>query len=360
MVALAPVLPLLLFLRIAPPSLSAAGGLGAPVAGADGEDAAPGGAPPDGALDNLPPRDPRPQAQVLSVGGRPAAAPALAAPSLLSFNVPRVQDDLRQRRRFHPVFTGIEERDGRPTEILALRVLLGDPEVAITSRRLRRAIAAAGGPGKASLAAEAARLSRWLEGETARPDFERRYLSYEGLGREDDPDFFIYTTPAAWLSRCYGEVVFEIREAVPRGVDLNTLNREVFRYYDRLSLADRLNPRATLIRHLFDRDEYVIPSLVPAGDIAAVEVRARLPIAGLSRSVQPGGRLQRRYVRGSAGASRWVDMRDRKGRGIARFTLDPAAPALDGPRSTSGSVPPEIERAVRELRIAGRAVISSR
>jgi hypothetical protein len=279
------------------------------------------------------------------------------APSLLEHNTPAARARLVRREKFAPVYTAVEERDGSPTEIMALRVLLDDPAIELASKRLRQSVDGFGQPGTAArLAAAEQELARWIRAEAAKPEFARAWLSYAGPGGQKDPDWMIFTTPHAAIARLYGEVVFEVREETPRGVDLNALNREVFRFYDALPLRERLKPRGALIRGVLDRDEYVIPSHVPRGDVAAVEVRARLPQWLRTDSVQLSGRVQRRYTRDRAGAVRWVDLTDRKGAWIARFSLDPAAPRPEGPRS-GAELPADVEAAVRGMRVGGRSVI---
>lgn len=282
-----------------------------------------------------------------------AVASAHAEPvSLFEHNTPSARASLPGR----PVFTAVEERDGSPTEIMALRVMLDDPAIELASKKLRTSVEGFGQPGTAErLAAAESELARWIRAEAAKPDFGAQWLSYAGPGGKKDPDWMIFTTPHAAIARLYGEVVFEVREAAPRGVDLNALNREVFEFYDSLPLRERLRPRGALIRGVLDRDEYVIPSHVPRGEVAAVEVRARLPQWLRTESVQLAGRVMRRYTRDRAGAVRWVDLTDRKGAWIARFSLDPA-PRPAGRRS-SAELPPEIAAAVSALRIGGRPVL---
>ncbi|MBI4860147.1 MAG: hypothetical protein HY815_07765 [Candidatus Riflebacteria bacterium] len=296
----------------------------------------------------------RPDSLVIELGPEPAEAGgrSQAAPvSLLRFNPEGIRLEFTRRERFTRLFMGIKEGAGLRTELMALRILLDDPGVGIGCPRLRKALAQNGACDGEGRAREVARLKEWIEEEAAKPGFSERHLWYRGEGGQIDPDFLIYTSPHPWVARCYGEVVFEIREATPRGVDLNALNREVYGFYDRLSLAEKLNPRLIVIRQLLDRDEYVIPSHLPGSDLVAADIRARVPLLAAGM-VRISGRLMRRYRRGASSGSRWVDLVDRRDRPIARFSLDRSVPPPPGPRS-SQEIPGEVLEALRGITIRG-------
>ncbi|MBI3892691.1 MAG: hypothetical protein HY303_14310 [Candidatus Wallbacteria bacterium] len=292
-----------------------------------------------------PESDPRPAAEV--VAGLPArsqAAPASAVPvSLFRFNTADSRERIAKRSAFCPVFMGMAERDGHVREILALRLLVEDPAICLASPRLLRSVLASTRPEASRLPEEMAALKDWIETRANAPEFSNRYLSYAGEGGSFDPDFLVYTSPHPFVAHLYGEIVLEIREQTPRGVDLNELNRAVYDYYRKLTLAQRLNPKAALIRALLDRDEYVIPSHLPASDIAAADVYARLPVELAKGNVRLTGRLQRHYQRRTDGRHTWVDLLDRAGLLMARFSRDPSAPAPTGSRSTA-TLPPEVAR----------------
>lgn len=289
-----------------------------------------------------------------------AAARLQAEPvSLLRFNPPGARAELAARQRAYPLHMGIKERDGHPTEHMVLRILLGDETVGIACERIRREL---------DISSDAAdrresvrRLDAWIREATTSPDFAERYLSYRGESGEVDPDFLIYMTPHEKVARFYGEVILEIHEATPRGIDLNAVNRERYGYYDSLDLAEKLNPKAALIRNFLDRDEYVIPSHVPADEIRAFTIRARLPRILGKRMVTLTGRKLRRYQRGGAGDHQWIDVQDRRGRHMARFTLAPEVEAA--PPSTPRSrrdLPAELLERIAATRISGRRILTRR
>jgi len=277
------------------------------------------------------------------------------AVSLFRFNPDSVQRSWPEDRS---VYLGIKERDQNSIEMLGLKVLLGDSKDGLVCGRLLEHPADSDSINPESRVQRIHDLARWIEDSARLPEFRDQYLSYFGAGGHVDPDFLIYTSPHSNVARLYGEVIFEIREKVPRGVDLNRLNRLEYDYYEKLGWADQLNPKRILIREILDRDEYVIPSHVPHDEVESVTIRARLPKAFHAGLARLTGRVQRRYRRGSSGVSTWVDMTDRNGKFMARICFEEdrqTIPVPEQPESTS-AIPLAVRDAIESLEVEGKSV----
>jgi hypothetical protein len=296
-------------------------------------------------------------ALALAAGATAEAAATDAPVSLAHFNTPDALAAHEERiADGRPLFMAIKERDGLHTEALAIRILLGDESVGIACERLRDRIRERGNDPAGRRAAHQ-EVATEIQAMAAAEDFADRYLWYRGEGGKVDPDFLIYTTPLEWVARMYGEVVFEIHEDVPRGVDLNRLNRERYEYYRTLTLREYLDPKGLAIRNVFDREEYVLPSHVPGHQVGAVTIRARLPRWLPQKMVRLTGRRRRRYERVHQGDRSWVDLRDRRGALLARLATNPEVPAPDAtePRSQQ-ELEPELVGRLGRMRIGDRPV----
>jgi hypothetical protein len=289
------------------------------------------------------------------------AAGATAAPdtlvSLARFNTPGALAAHAGRiAEGRPLYMAIKERDGLHTEALAIRILLGDESVGIACERLRDRIRQRGNDTAGRRAAHL-EVAAEIEAMAGAEDFADRYLWYRGEGGKVDPDFLIYTTPLEWVARMYGEVVFEIHEDVPRGVDLNRLNRERYEYYRTLTMREYLDPKGLAIRNVFDREEYVLPSHVPGQQVRAVTIRARLPRWVPQKMVRMTGRRRRRYERVRQGDLSWVDLRDPRGALLARLATNPSIPPPDATELRSQrELEPELVGRLGRVRIGGRPV----
>ena len=249
-----------------------------------------------------------------------AAGESLSA-SLFEFNPPKLQQELKRQRTLRSVYRGIKETDAHHIERMGLRILLNEPTTVLASSRLRRVLAETKNLCAEKVEREKDRLAQWLEAAKCRSDFSEQYLAYDGPGDRVDPDFFIYTSPHKWLARVYGNVIFEIREHVPRGVDIAAHNLHEYGIDRKHGVAD-FSLTKLFVRKVMDKDEYLIPSHVPSRDIQAFEVYdgMSLNFNTASGAGNLARHLRRRYERSRFASASCVDLFDEEGRLIARLS----------------------------------------
>lgn len=286
--------------------------------------------------------------QACAAGGGPSA-------SVFEFNPPKVQQELNMQKTLRSLYRGIKETSEYDIERMGLRILLNIPTSVLASSRLRRALAETKDLSAEKVEREKERLADWLEAAKSREDFSERYLAYEGPGDREDPDFFVYTSPHKWLARVYGNVIFEIREHKPRGVDLAAHNLYEHGAARERALAD-FSPKKLLVRKVMDKDEYLIPSHIPHKDIQAFEVYDGLSLnfKTTSGAGNLARHLRRRYQRSRFAASSCIDVFDDCGRLIARLSRNQMAYVPKGDFEPSNhALPRHILAELNALRAEG-------
>lgn len=272
--------------------------------------------------------------------------------SLHAFNPAPSRQSIENRQTFETLFMAIKEREQHAVEKLGISILLNASDRGIASERVRARAQELGGQAEGFQQA-IAEVDAWIEAEAKDPKFVEKYLSYAGPGGKQDPDFLIYTSSRRSVARLYGEILFHIQPKTPRGVDLNSLN-EALGYKESLSWGDYLNPRKALIRNLFDRDEYVVPSSIPNQEVQGFEVLARLPNPLPGKAVRLTGRRQRTYLRRGTPEHPWVEVFDRRNRRYGFLAPEGIEPVPDHLESSSKSLPETVLEAFESLTVNGQ------
>ncbi len=179
-------------------------------------------------------------------------------------------------------------------ELQAFRHLLGEDEMSFNLRQLyKAAVPVMGDLGKAYKAAkrEHARIisshftaddgADSTAGQAAgRAGIFRDLFANEGQRAAGDSynheADYVYATRRADVAGCYGPVVLKIREKAARGLDLNKI-ADSYKYYGTarfLKNAIRLRWKTMLGDYILDKDEYLLPSFVPASEITGFLARS--------------------------------------------------------------------------------------
>lgn len=283
-------------------------------------------------------------------GGTADLRTAFEPPTMLAMNSPFARSRI-EKGFFSPVYRGFGQRTAAAiavNEVLGFRFLLDADCQSLALRELVQANVASGcAPAEALRRARVAHVGM-LQREFR--DMAALANLYENHPRKDEaPErHFLFTTPHRLIACSYGPVVLTIEETRPRGLDLNGCARDA-RYY---TVARVLQNLANLRWHsivadyVADRDEYVIPSYIPACDITGMIVHEPSPVVIAKKLAVPPPRIMRIYRRRFVAGAAVIDVLDGRERLIARLSAVPSRSTPEpGELRSDQSLPPGVAAA---------------